>query len=52
MSYVVCQMLYNREPELKPFPMLFLRSAFGVAIMMIQLNRHIKKETWDTVTKD
>ena len=52
MSYVVVQMLYNREPELLPFPMLFLRSAFGVAIMMIQLNVHIKKETWDTVTKD
>lgn len=52
MSYVVCQMLYNREPELKPFPMLFLRSAFGVTIMLIQLNVNVKKETWDTVTKD
>ena len=35
LSYVVVQMLYNRETNLKPFPMLFIRSAFGIAIMVI-----------------
>lgn len=52
LSYVVCEMLYNRNPDLKPFPMLFLRSAWGIAIMVAQINIKLKKDTWDTVTRD
>ena len=52
LSYVVCQMLYNREENLKAFPMLFMRSVFGIALMAIQINIHLKRDTWDTVTRD
>ena len=33
LSYVVVQMLYNREEELGPFQMLYIRSIFGLGIM-------------------
>lgn len=45
-------MLYNREPNLLPFPMLFIRSAFGIAIMAVMINVNLKKDTWDSVTRD
>lgn len=32
--------------------MLFIRSAFGIAIMLVALNVNVKKETIDGVTKD
>ena len=45
-------MLYNREKNLKAFPMLFMRSVFGIGLMAIQINRHLKRDTWDSVTRD
>ena len=45
-------MLYNREENLKAFPMLFMRSVFGIALMAIQINVHFKRDTWDSVTRD
>lgn len=45
-------MLYNRNPDLKPFPLLFIRSAWGIAIMMTTINVRLKKDTYDTVSKD
>jgi len=57
MTYVTVSMLYNRMDKLDPpngigpFPMLFMRSVMGVGMMSIQLNRHIKKETWDTIDR-
>ena len=52
LSYVVCEMLYNRNPELLPFPMLFIRSAWGILIMVVMINVNLKKDTWDCVTRD
>ena len=52
MSYVIAKLLYDREPNLKPFPMLFMRSAFGLGLMAIEINISLKKDTWDSVTKD
>lgn len=51
-SYVVCQLLYDHDPALKPFQMLFMRSIFGIFLMMIQLNVNVKKETIDGVSRD
>ena len=36
-SYVLCSMMYNRntDPILQPFPMLFMRSAIGIALILI-----------------
>ena len=48
-SYVVCQMLYNRNPDLQPFQMLFMRSVIGVVIMVFMVNVKLKKLTWDEV---
>lgn len=52
LSYVVCNMLYIREPNLHPFQLLFIFAVFGVAIMIMMVNINIKKDTWDSVTKD
>ena len=41
----------NAPHGLGPFPMLFMRSAMGVGMMTIHLNRNIKKETWDTIDR-
>ena len=51
-SYAVCKILYDREPELTPFAMLFMRSVLGIGIMLVMMNRNIKKDTWDSVTRD
>ena len=52
MSYVIASMLYNREHNLKPFPMLFMRSVFGIALMVGEVNIHLKRDTYDSVTRD
>ena len=57
MSYVLTEMLYNRndtpgEPELKPFQMLFMRSVLAIGIQTIELNRRLKKYTWDDIARD
>ena len=48
---VFTQLLYNRE-VLNPFQMLFIRSGIGLIIMAVMINRNIKRDTWDSVTKD
>ena len=47
-------MLYNRNenPLLAPFQMLFMRSVLAIGLQTIELNRNLKKETWDTITRD
>ena len=40
LGYVVAQMLYDRHTEMKPFQLLFIRSVFGILIMIAML--HIK----------
>ena len=37
LSYVLCSMMYNRntDPILQPFPMLFMRSAIGIVLILI-----------------
>ena len=52
LSYVVCKVLYDREPNLLPFPMLFMRSVFGIALMAAMINIRLKRDTWDSVTRD
>ena len=42
LSFVVVQMLYNREPDLRPFQLLFMRSVFGIAILLVQMNVSLK----------
>ena len=51
-SYVVSKVLYEREPNLQPFPMLFMRSVFGVGLMAAMINTRLKRDTWDSVTRD
>ena len=51
-SYVVSKVLYDREPNLQPFPMLFMRSVFGVGFMAAMINTRLKRDTWDSVTRD
>ena len=52
LSYVTCKVLYEREPNLLPFPMLFMRSVFGIALMAAMINIRLKRDTWDSVTRD
>ena len=52
LSYVVTKILYDREPNLQPFPMLFMRSVFGILIMAGMMNAKLKRDTWDSVTRD
>ena len=48
----MCKVLYDREPNLQPFPMLFMRSVFGILLMAAIINTKLKRETWDSVTRD
>lgn len=34
-GYVVANMLYHRQEDVKPFQLLFMRSVFGILIMVI-----------------
>ena len=52
LSYVVCKVLYDREPNLQPFSMLFIRSVFGIVLMAMIINVRLKRDTWDRVTRD
>ena len=52
LSYVFVDLLYEREEKLKPFPMMFMRSIIGIAFMLILVNVDLKKDTWDSVTRD
>ena len=59
MSYVLTEMLYERnDPKdapdevLKPFQMLFMRSVLAIGIQSIELNRRLKKYTWDDIARD
>ena len=52
LSYVVTKMLYEREPNLQPFPMLLMRSVFGIGLMAALINVRLKRDTWDSVTRD
>ena len=62
-SYVLSTMLYNRvsnlkvshycnEYDLTPFQYLFMRSAIGVVLIIGSVNKNLKKDTWDCVTRD
>lgn len=35
LSYVTVEMLYNRNPDLKAYPLLFIRSVMGIGLMML-----------------
>ena len=52
LSFVVCKVLFDREPNLQPFPMLFIRSVFGIVLMAAIINTKLKRDTWDCVTRD
>ena len=52
LSYVVTKLLYDREPNLQPFPMLLMRSVFGILLMAGMINVRLKRDTWDSVTRD
>ena len=52
LSYVVAKVFYDHEPDLTPFALLFMRSVLGIGMMLIMLNRNLKKDTWDSVTRD
>lgn len=52
LSYVVWKLMYERNPELTPFPMFFMMSVCGILIMVVTVNKRLKKETWDCVTRD
>ena len=52
LSYVVTKILYDREPNLQPFPMLLMRSVFGLLLMAGMMNVKLKRDTWDSVTRD
>ena len=52
LSYVVTKILYDREPNLQPFPMLLMRSVFGILLMAGMMNVKLKRDTWDSVTRD
>jgi drug/metabolite transporter (DMT)-like permease len=48
-TYVVVDTLYERQPDMSPWQMFFMRSCMGIGIMSLHLNRRIKKETWDSI---
>jgi len=50
LSYVCVDSLYERQPEMSPWHMFFMRSCMGIAIMTLHVNVKLKKETWDCVT--
>ena len=52
LSYVVAKVFYDHEPDLTPFALLFMRSVLGIGMMLVMLNKNLKKDTWDTVTRD
>lgn len=52
LSYAVAKIFYEREPDLTPFAMLFMRSVLGIGMMLLMINRNLKKDTWDCVTRD
>ena len=62
-SYVLSTMLYNRinslkvgdycdEYDLSPFQYLFMRSGIGIVLIAGSVNKNLKKDTWDCVTRD
>ena len=52
LSYVVAKVFYDHEPDLTPFALLFMRSVLGIGMMLLMLNKNLKKDTWDSVTRD
>lgn len=52
LSYCFVQLLYEHVVGLDPFPMMFMRSIFGIGIMMIAMNVNLKKEIWDPCSRD
>eukprot|EP00354_Favella_ehrenbergii_P007808 CAMPEP_0170453044 /NCGR_PEP_ID=MMETSP0123-20130129/1756_1 /TAXON_ID=182087 /ORGANISM="Favella ehrenbergii, Strain Fehren 1" /LENGTH=326 /DNA_ID=CAMNT_0010715283 /DNA_START=536 /DNA_END=1517 /DNA_ORIENTATION=+ len=48
-TYVVVDTLYERQPDMSPWQMFFMRSCMGIAIMTLHMNRNVKKETWDSI---
>ena len=43
LSFVFISLLYEHEPTLDPFPMLFIRYAVAIVIMTLFMNIGIKK---------
>ena len=52
LSYVTVTLLFEASCDLLAFQMLFIRSVFGIALMIIQLNVSIKKETYDSIQRE
>ena len=50
LSYVCVDSLYERQEDMSPWHMFFMRSCMGIAIMTLHVNVKLKKETWDCVT--
>jgi len=51
LNFIFAKVLYERNPSLTPFQLLFYRSLFTTIIMMLVVNRNLKKTVWDSVNR-
>lgn len=51
LNFIFAKVLYERNPSLTPFQLLFYRSMLSTLIMVIYVNRDLKKTIWDSVNR-
>ena len=51
LSIVFVMMLYERVPELYPYPMMFMRSCMSLCFLLLLMNVRLKKKVWDSIPR-
>ena len=51
LCFLCASYLYRRNPDLTPFQMLVMRSAFALAFQVIWVNKELKSAVWDGVDR-
>ena len=51
LCFLAARYMYEWNPEMTPFHMLFMRSAFAIFFQVIFVNKNLKKAVWDGIPK-
>ena len=51
LCFLCAKFLYDRNPDLTPFQMLTMRSAFAITMQIALVNKELKKAVWDGIDR-